>query len=437
MEIESKVTGSALTASEFNQIPDEMENLISFSGQTPSSSDLTQITQAVAQYVADGDYYSVSGTADAIVLSPISPRLAPPELTDGFKVRFQANYDNTGAVTVNVNNLGAKTVTLNGSGLIAGKIRATEFYVLIYSSNTDTFEMYLSGNDVENLFLKKVQISNCVLEAPNGVYSISNRNLTFKGGLKVLIPNGRNSDYSLKNIEYTLPDDVTVNYSSFSTGQRRVCFLTSSGSIVQCSASYYLGAYQNKSQIPTTLSSTAGHYAYANYENLWYYTSGSTTADWQPYYAVPIVPISTTSATAMSGIAVFSRPVKLADSNMVDGKWILKNIQLASDVTLPKTNNIDYSLEDYLPKDHFCYEVLVSATADCSTSGTHAMVYVETSLIDQAQICRIQGVANASVSGCSFVPIGLDRTIAVQPQSTLAGTFRLWIRGYRRMGLNG
>ena len=146
MEIESKITGSALTANEFNQIPDEMENLINKSGQTASSSDLTQITKAVSQFVADGDFYSTSGTANAIVLSAVTPRVAPTVLTNGMRVRFLANYDNTQAVTVNVNNLGAKNITVGGQNISAGKLSQNRFYVLTYSSSTDTFELFESGS---------------------------------------------------------------------------------------------------------------------------------------------------------------------------------------------------------------------------------------------------------------------------------------------------
>ena len=62
---------------------------------------------------------------------------------------------------------------------------------------------------VENSFLNKNQITNCILEAPNGVLTYSGNTITAKQGLKVLIPNGRNTDGTLNNIEYTLENDIT------------------------------------------------------------------------------------------------------------------------------------------------------------------------------------------------------------------------------------
>ena len=48
------------------------------------------------------------------------------------------------------------------------------------------------------------KLTNCILSAPNGVATHSGNSITLKAGLKVLIPNGRNADKSLKNIELTL-----------------------------------------------------------------------------------------------------------------------------------------------------------------------------------------------------------------------------------------
>ena len=66
-------------------------------------------------------------------------------------------------------------------------------------------------------FLNKTQITNCILEAPNGVATYSGNTITVKSGLKVLTPNGRNTDGSLKNIEYTMPSDSVLNASTTST----------------------------------------------------------------------------------------------------------------------------------------------------------------------------------------------------------------------------
>lgn len=60
------------------------------------------------------------------------------------------------------------------------------------------------------IILNKSQVSNCILEAPNGVATYSGNTITLKAGLKVLMPDGLNADGTLKNIEYTLENDVNV-----------------------------------------------------------------------------------------------------------------------------------------------------------------------------------------------------------------------------------
>ena len=153
MDITSKSTGDTLSAQEFNQIPNELENLITVGGLAPSDLDLTQVAKAITQMVADGDFYTTGGTADAIILSPVAPRIAPSSLENGFKARFISASDNTGIVTVNIGGLGAKSVYKRGADLVAEDIKAGNIYELVYVESEDAFEMtkFLPGR-YPNLF---------------------------------------------------------------------------------------------------------------------------------------------------------------------------------------------------------------------------------------------------------------------------------------------
>lgn len=57
-------------------------------------------------------------------------------------------------------------------------------------------------------------ITNCIIEAPNGVLSYSGSNVTAYSGLKVLIPDGKNDDGSFKNLEYTIENNVIKDFSN-------------------------------------------------------------------------------------------------------------------------------------------------------------------------------------------------------------------------------
>lgn len=60
----------------------------------------------------------------------------------------------------------------------------------------------------------KSQLTNCILEAPNGLASYSGSTITVKSGIKVLIPFGKNEDGTLKNIEYTTDERVYTETTS-------------------------------------------------------------------------------------------------------------------------------------------------------------------------------------------------------------------------------
>ena len=139
MNIVTKATGDSLTAGEFNQIPDELENLITSGGISPSDLDLQQVAKTIAQYCSDGNFYVASGTANAIILSTNGTRIPPVALTNGFKARFKAVADNTGNCTINVANLGAKSVYFDGNQLQAGEIQTGKFYEVEYDFANDYF----------------------------------------------------------------------------------------------------------------------------------------------------------------------------------------------------------------------------------------------------------------------------------------------------------
>ena len=94
------------------------------------------------------------------------------------------------------------------------------------SDNFNTLDSKIDSS-VENLYsdcadthLKNTNaITNVILEAPNGVASYTDSTLTVKSGLKVLIPDGKNSDGTLKNIELTLDEDVAVTRSISNSGK--------------------------------------------------------------------------------------------------------------------------------------------------------------------------------------------------------------------------
>lgn len=148
MDIVSKITGDSLTANEFNQIPSELEGLITDTGQTPAAGDLAQIRQAVARMSGSGDFYTDSGSANAYSLATIGSQPRPAAYTDGMRVRFVPGNNNTGASTVNVAGIGIKNIkTGSGAGTdpAADAIVSGEIIELFYDLTNDVFKIALFG----------------------------------------------------------------------------------------------------------------------------------------------------------------------------------------------------------------------------------------------------------------------------------------------------
>jgi hypothetical protein len=109
----SKVDGNTVGSAEWNQLSD-VDNLTTTSGQTPSTTDLFQLSIASARYSSGGQFFTDSGTANTYVLSPVSPFKSPVDATNtyfnGMTIRFRAGNANSGASTVNINGAGLKNL---------------------------------------------------------------------------------------------------------------------------------------------------------------------------------------------------------------------------------------------------------------------------------------------------------------------------------------
>ena len=127
----SKVDGNTVGSAEWNQLSD-VDNLTTTSGQTPSTTDLFQLSIASARYSSGGQFFTDSGTANTYVLSPVSPFKSPVDATNtyfnGMTIRFRAGNANSGASTVNVNGAGSKDLKKEdgSTDLTAGDILTTK-----------------------------------------------------------------------------------------------------------------------------------------------------------------------------------------------------------------------------------------------------------------------------------------------------------------------
>ncbi len=85
-DLNDKITGGTLLATEWNQVPSEIQNVIEGLSISLSAGDLDQLGKGIAGYVANGTFYTDSGIADAYVLTQIGLKQGPTAYTDGMTV---------------------------------------------------------------------------------------------------------------------------------------------------------------------------------------------------------------------------------------------------------------------------------------------------------------------------------------------------------------
>ena len=122
-------------------------------------------------------------------------------------------------------------------------------------------------------YLDQSQITNCILEAPNGVATFSGSNITLKQGLKMLYPNGRNADGTLKNGELTLDYDVSIDLSPHS-GQTFDFELMFGCNINE---SYLSQNYQESDVAPTNISGGNPIYLNTTENQMYFYIPSSSS----------------------------------------------------------------------------------------------------------------------------------------------------------------
>ena len=136
--LNDKVTTDTLPAVEWNQVPSELQNVITQTGQALTNADLNQVGKGVAEYVANGNFYTDSGIADAYVLTGIGSKQSIQSYVNGMEVGFVPTNTNTGSSTVNVAGLGVKNIVDTGT---AGIILSGVLVTLRFRSGSDDFEI--------------------------------------------------------------------------------------------------------------------------------------------------------------------------------------------------------------------------------------------------------------------------------------------------------
>lgn len=166
-QLSNKVTGDDLTADEWDQLAEEVENIILETGLTLTSSDKSQAIKSIIDLIVNNDSYTGGGTANTYTATSVSnPKTA---LTDKMVVRIRIpnTEKNTGPATLNVDGLGPKSISTyygsNDTALPADYISDFHLTTFIYDAAFDQFA--LAGIDAplgRSQFLKGVTPANVI-----------------------------------------------------------------------------------------------------------------------------------------------------------------------------------------------------------------------------------------------------------------------------------
>ena len=270
-----------ITNSEYNQLKKEkISDLITDFTSTNENNALTKGTDG-KMFVTDfGNASNITeGTLPTSVLPEI-PLEKIPDIPKDKLPEIETSDLPASGVTADTYAY-PSSVTVNAQGMVTAIAEGTPSGA---NANTDLSNLTDEG---EKHFLNKTQITNCILSAPNGVVTYSGKTITVKQGLKVLIPNGRNADGTLRNIEVTLDSDKVFEYNNLN----RFLIVNSDGTVGSSGGLSQVYFVKSFSELPTTLISTMQHTAFVYDDNKWYESNGSTTANWTPIYVCPIAKV--------------------------------------------------------------------------------------------------------------------------------------------------
>ena len=184
----------------------------------------------------------------------------------------------------------------------------------------------LYANCIADGVPKSNTVSNAIVSGPNGIVTNTSSIVTACAELKVLLPNGRNDDNTLKSTEYILDEEKILDLGTYGNGKYYV-WLKSDGTFITCSKdNYYI-----------SISQPANFYGTA----IWYSPETNvlkqydvTTSSWVTVLAV-LLCLVTKSNNIISDVSV-QKPIQ---SITYDNLSLLSGLSMPSSRVVSVTQN--------------------------------------------------------------------------------------------------
>lgn len=300
-------------------------------------------------------------------------------------------------------------------------------YILEQVSNSASKDFSDLTEEAEKHFVNKNQLTNCILEAPNGVATYAGSTITIKEGLKILIPNGRKADGTLNNIEYTFTNDVTMT-----AGTGTSCFYAFAGEIFRSTSE---GSYIISDNTPKKVSTYATWFSPK--DNIMKKTSDGGSS-WQTVKCALIGKYTINTSNNQITSFQTQNSTMLAQENELDGSWYYVNSAIATNVSVNGSTKLTYNLSNYFPDDKNLYEIILQGTIEpTTTQNSYGALLVNTSFAPTSTfyLTRARGISNLQNSNGSIANfiIGSDRLLNVHRNTSYQGTVSITLIACRKV----
>ena len=202
----------------------------------------------------------------------------------------------------------------------------------------------LSGatDEVKSMFVNKSQRPTGVIAANGNWVSYSGSIIRVIAGAKFVIPNGRNADGTLKNIEYTTTEQISLDLSSGNVDVGQL-FIGSDGLS-------FCRSYQYYEQPTQPVAVTTTKQVWFNTSENVVYESLSGSTDWELSASkTPIAKFTMSGVGVITALYPFIYNV-YAKNTDIDGRWVSSRYTLCQSTTLAVTSSeqtTTYDLSSY------------------------------------------------------------------------------------------
>lgn len=338
------------------------------------------------------------------------------------------SLDKYGALDIGneANNIPCGTVTKSSDGVTFNLYDYNKDWVGVDLSNIEE-----SINALETNKLNKSLLTNCILEAPNGVFTYSSSSITVKAGLKVAITTSVDSNGLPVVEEYTVPSDISITAGS-GTGMYYLLASNAQGSYRnQASTSYFI--QETEPNVKTTYA------AWENPKTGLIQLTNNTGASWNTTRWVRIGSYHVSNSAVDSATPL--APATIAQTQELDGMWHSTNITILNSGTLEFGSPQTFDISGHLPDDGELYLVNINGQCQASTAADQRAFFsvqsdVQTSAL---AICVAQSygstVRQCMDAGAVSLVVGPARTLTFSQNSSYGDALACYaqLRGYRKV----